>query len=221
MMNLENTQKARFNMIEQQVRPWNVSDPVVLGLMSSIKREDFVPAAHKALAFADLEIPLADGEAMLNPKVEARMVQDLHIQPTDKVLEIGTGSGFVTALLASRAQRVISMEISATQADAARANLSVAGITNDEVRCADGSKGAMADGPFDAIFLGGSVAEVPQNLLDSLKVGGRLIAVVGTEPIMTAHIVTRVNATEFTTTRPWDANIARLKGFDELSRFKF
>jgi len=220
-MQLQDVEQARFNMIEQQVRPWNVDDDTVMDLLTRIKREDFVPVAHKALAFADLEIPLPAGQAMLTPRLQARMLKDLALKPTDKVLEVGTGSGFTTALLASLAQRVISLEINAELAALARANLQKANITNAEVRVADGAKGAAADAPFDAILLGGSVAEVPQALLDQLKVGGRLIAIVGSEPIMHANLITRTSQTDFKSTQPWDSNAPRLQNFPEIPRFKF
>ncbi|OIN93711.1 MAG: protein-L-isoaspartate O-methyltransferase [Comamonadaceae bacterium CG1_02_60_18] len=220
-MNLQNVEQARFNMIEQQIRPWNVDDSTVLGLLERVKREDFVPLAHKALAFADLEIPLPAGQAMLAPRLQARMVQDLALKPTDKVLEIGTGSGFTTALLASLAQRVISLEINPELATLARANLQKANITNAEVRVADGVKGAGAEAPFDAILLGGSVTEAPQQLLSQLKVGGRLIAIVGNEPVMHAMLITRTSQTDFKSAELWDTVAPRLQNFPEPSAFKF
>ncbi len=220
-MNLRNVEQARFNMIEQQVRPWNVEDSSVLELLASVKREDFVPLAHKALAFADLEIPLPGGQAMLPPRLQARLLQDLALQPSDKVLEIGTGSGYTTALMARQAQRVLSLEINPDIATLARANLQKANITNVEVRVADGAAGAAADAPFDAILLGGSVTEVPQALLSQLKVGGRLIAVVGNEPIMHAMLIERTSQTHYKTTEKWDSNAPRLKNFPEPSAFKF
>ena len=220
-MNLRNVEQDRFKMIEQQVRPWNVENSSVLELLASVKREDFVPLAHKALAFADLEIPLPGGQAMLPPRLQARLLQDLALQPTDKVLEIGTGSGYTTALMARQAQRVLSLEINPDIATLARANLQKANITNIEVRVADGAAGAAADAPFDAILLGGSVTEVPQALLSQLKVGGRLIAVVGNEPIMHAMLIERTSQTHYKTTEKWDSNAPRLKNFPEPSAFKF
>ncbi|MBD8049150.1 protein-L-isoaspartate O-methyltransferase family protein [Limnohabitans radicicola] len=213
--------QARFNMIEQQIRPWEVLDPQVLALLSVVRREDFVPLAHKALAFVDMEIPLGNGQVMLAPRVQARLLQDLALQKTDKVLEVGTGSGFMAALLAHQAASVLSLEIDAGLATQAQKNLYKAGVENVTVRQADGSQGAAADGPFDAILLSGSVAEVPQALLAQLKVGGRLVAIVGQEPMMRATVVTRTSETAFTTTQPWDVNTARLAGFNEPSRFAF
>ena len=216
-----NFEQARFNMIEQQIRPWNVLDAEVLRLLSVVKREDFVPLAHKALAFVDMEIPLGYGQCMLAPRVEARLVQDAAVQKHEKVLEIGAGSGYVAALLAHRAQRVISLEIIPELAALARANLQKAGIHNAEVRQTDGALGALAEGPFDLIMLSGSVAEVPPALLAQIKVGGRLLAIVGEEPMMRATLVTRTGQTEFQTSQPWDAVAPRLLNFAELSKFHF
>ncbi|WP_210545124.1 protein-L-isoaspartate O-methyltransferase [Rhodoferax sp. PAMC 29310] len=216
-----NFEQARFNMIEQQIRPWDVLDADVLQLLAVIKREDFVPLAHKVLAFADMEIPLGHGQSMLPPRVEARMLQDAVVQKTDNVLEIGSGSGYMAALLANQAHRVISLEINPDLAKMARENLQKAGITNAEVRQFDGSKGASAESPFDVIVLSGSVAEVPQALLAQLKVGGRLVAIVGDEPVMRATVVTRTSDTDFTTTQPWDTVAQRLQNFPEPERFTF
>lgn len=220
-MNLSDVEKARYYMIEQQIRPWDVSDEAVLGLLATVKREDFVPPAQKSLAFVDMAIALPDGQSMLQPRIEARLLQDAAVQATDKVLEIGTGSGYTAALLAHQAQRVISLEINPGIADMARANLQRAGLHNVEVRQADGSKGAVADAPFDVILLGGSVSEVPQALLSQLKVGGRLVGIVGDEPIMHAQVITRTSETNFVATQKWDDNAPRLLNFPEPDAFKF
>jgi len=220
-MNLTDVEQARFNMIEQQVRPWDVADAAVLHLLAVVKREDFVPNPFKAMAFADMAVPLPGQQVMLAPRLQARLLQDAAIQPTDKVLEIGTGSGFTTALMASQAQRVISLEINAELADLARANLQRANIHNAEVRCADGAQGAAAEAPFDVILLGGSVSEVPHALLAQLKVGGRLVAIVGDEPIMHALVITRTSDTNFKTDEKWDDNAPRLLNFPQPSSFKF
>lgn len=219
--------RARFNMIEQQIRPWDVLDPAVLELLDRVPRDQFVPAAHQALAYVDMELPLGDApdQIMLAPRVQARLVQDLMIQPTDKVLEIGTGSGYTTALLASLAQRVVSLEIDGAVASAARARLQQAGITNAEVRQADatanGFAACAAEGPWNAILVSGSVAEVPAELLALLATGGRLITIVGHEPVMRATLVTRVDGTRCATTQPWDTLAPRLRNFAEPSRFSF
>lgn len=219
--------RARFNMIEQQVRPWEVLDPAVLELLDRVRRDQFVPPAQKALAYVDMELPLGQGadQVMLAPRVQARMVQDLAIKPTDKVLEIGTGSGYTTALLASLAQRVVSLEIDEAIASAARKNLQQAGITNADVRVADaaanGFAACAAEGPWDAILVAGSVAEVPAGLLALLAKGGRLVTIVGHEPVMRATVVTRVDDAGFSTQQPWDTIAPRLRNFAEPSRFSF
>lgn len=222
-------ERARFNMIEQQIRPWDVLDLDVLALLSHVKREDFVPLAHKSLAFVDMMIPLTgsteealrNGWCMLEPKVEARLLQDVAPRAHEKVLEVGAGSGYMAALLASRAQRVISLELHPELARMARENLQRAGIRNVEVREADGAKGLPAEGPFDAIVLSGSVFEIPQVLLNQLKVGGRLAAITGSEPVMRATFVTRTGEASFETTQPWDTLAPRLAHFPEPSRFHF
>ena len=217
-MNLE---EARSNMIQQQIRPWNVLDAAVLRLLSVVKREDFVPLAQKALAFVDMEIPLGQGQCMLAPRIEARMLQDAAVQRHEKVLEIGTGSGYMAALLAHCAERVLSLEINPELAQQARVNLQKAGIQNAEVRQFDGAKGAPADGPFDVIVLSGSVAEVPPALLAQLKVGGRLIGIVGDEPMMSVTLIRRSGETEFKTSELWDTVAPRLLNFPEPSHFNF
>ena len=157
-----NIEQARFNMIEQQIRPWEVLDPGVLSLLAVVKREDFVPEAYRSMAFMDTEIPLPDGQIMLAPRVEARLLQELQLQRHESVLEIGAGSGFMAALLAHRARQVITLEISPTLARMADDNLRGAAVMNASVRCTDGAGGLAGEAPFDAIVLSGSVAAVPQ-----------------------------------------------------------
>ena len=232
-----NYEQARFNMIEQQIRPWEVLDSQVLSLLAVVKREDFVPAAYRAMAFVDMEIPLNDaaahhqnpGQCMLAPKVEARILQDVAVQKHEKVLEIGAGSGYMAALLAHRAQQVITLEIDPVLAQMARDNLQKAGLYNAEVRTGDGavnlaqavSSNDPLRGPFDVIVLSGSVAEVPASLLSLLKVGGRLSAIVGSEPVMRATLVTRVAEQAWRTTQAWDTVAPRLLNFPEPSAFSF
>ena len=228
-----NYEQARFNMIEQQIRPWEVLDSQVLALLSIVRREDFVPPACRALAFVDMEIPLPPqanpGQCMLSPKVEARILQDLSVQKHEKVLEIGTGSGYMTALLAHRAQQVITLEIEPSLAETARQNLKNAGLYNAEVRVGDGAanlaesvsdNGALRR-PFDVIVLSGSVAEIPAALLSQLKIGGRLSAIVGFEPMMRATLVTRVSKDGWRSTEAWDTVAPRLLNFPEPSKFSF
>lgn len=221
--------QARFNMIEQQIRPWDVLDGQVLALLDEVKREQFVPPAHQSLAYADLELPLTqpavDGQVMLAPRVEARLLQDLAIQPTDKVLEIGAGSGYMAALLASQGQRVVSLEIDEAIARMARTHLQQAGITNASVRVADAAANDFAacasEAPWDVILLSGSVAEVPSVLLNMLAPGGRLAAIVGDEPMMRATFITRMGDGAFSTLQPWDTVAPRLRNMPEPSSFRF
>ncbi len=220
-----NIEQARFNMIEQQIRPWDVLDPAVLSLLTVVKREDFVPAAYRALAFVDTEVPLptADGQGqnMLAPRVEARLLQELALHKHERVLEVGAGSGYMAALLAHRAQHVTTLEILPELAKMAADNLKRAAIVNATVRQADGSRGLPAEAPFDAIVLSGSVAEVPQGLLGQLKVGGRLIAIVGQQPVMRATLVTRSSDHGYASVELFDTVATRLSGFDEPAKFSF
>lgn len=213
--------QARFNMIEQQIRPWNVLDLQVLELLGTIHREDFVPEAHRALAFADTEIPLPAGQCMLAPRLEARMLQDLMVQPHETVLEIGAGSGFMAALLAHRARQVLTLEIVPELAAMARSNLAKAGLGNVTVREADGSKLGASEGKFDVIVLSGSVGQVPQDLLQHLTIGGRLGVIVGDDPVMQCTIVTRTSETDFRSVATWETVVQRLQGFAEPARFQF
>ena len=223
-MQISDTQTARFNMIEQQIRPWNVLDGDVLEALTLVRREDFVPEKLRALAFADTELPLGHWQFMLAPRLEARLLQDLHVEPTDTVLEIGTGSGYMAALLGHRAHHVLSLELVPELADAAHHRLRDAGVRNVEVRIADGavqSEGGTEGGPFDVILLSGSVAQVPPWLLSQVRVGGRLAAIVGDLPMMRTTIVRRNSASDFLTTQPWDTVAPRLQGFAELPQFRF
>ncbi|MDH4392193.1 MAG: protein-L-isoaspartate O-methyltransferase [Aquabacterium sp.] len=216
-----NIEQARFNMIEQQIRPWDVLDLGVLDLLARVRREDFVPPAYKALAFVDAEVPLGHGQVMLAPRVEARLLQEAQVQRHERVLEIGAGSGFMAALLAHRAQSVITLERVGALATLAAANLRRGGVLNASVREMDGHAGLPDDGPFDVIMLSGSVAEVPQVLLDQLKPGGRLLALVGHEPVMHAVRITRLSATALQSQDLFDTVAPRLAGFGEPTRFHF
>ena len=223
-----NVELARFNMIEQQIRPWEVLDQSVLSLLATVKREDFVPPGHRAMAFVDTQIPLLDGEAygpcMLEPKVEARLLQELQVQRHEKVLEIGTGSGFMAALLAHRAQHVYTLECQPTLVHRATENLRRNGIVNATVRQvspAAGARGLAAEAPFDVILLSGSVPEVPEALLAQLKIGGRLAAVVGELPVMRARLYTRVGEAAWSNIDLFDTVAPRLAGFAEPTRFEF
>ena len=216
-----NIEQARFNMIEQQIRPWDVLDKGVLGLLAVVRREDFVPAAYRALAFVDTEVPLGEGEFMLAPRVEARLLQDLQVQRHERVLEIGTGCGFMAALLGHRAQSVISLEVKPALAKTAIENLRRSGASNVTVVQADGVHGYVAEGTFDAIMLSGSVSKVPEELLKQLKPGGRLVAVEGGEPVMEAVRYTANADGTFARLGLFDLNAPRLIGFAEPARFHF
>jgi protein-L-isoaspartate(D-aspartate) O-methyltransferase len=198
-----------------------VLDKGVLGLLAIVRREDFVPPACKALAFVDTEVPLPEGESMLPPRVEARMLQDLQVQRHERVLEIGAGSGYMAALLSHKARQVVTLEIVPELARLAAENLRRAAVANVSVVEGDGSKKLPTAGPFDVILLSGSLSAVPQALLAELKVGGRLAAIVGQEPVMRATLVTRVGEAEFRSVELFDTVAPRLLGFDEPSRFHF
>ncbi|MGB8300451.1 MAG: protein-L-isoaspartate O-methyltransferase, partial [Azonexus sp.] len=185
-----NIEQARFNMIEQQIRPWEVLDPEVLDLLFVVKREDFVPAAYRNLAFADMEIPIGSGQVMLAPRVEARLMQELGIRNTDKVLEIGTGSGYMAALLAARADHVVTVESRPEIAEFARQNLERAGVANVTIEIGDGANGWAQRGSYDAIVVSGALPSLPDALLKQLRLGGRLAAIVGEAPVMEAQLVT-------------------------------
>src|SRR5476651_373773 len=185
-MNLE---QARTNMVEQQIRTWEVLDQDVLDLLYAVPREDFVPPACRNLAFTDMEIPIGEGQRMWAPKLEARVLQELNVKRTDRVLEVGTGSGYLTALLAHRAAHVYSVEILPVLAAAGRANIARHGVDNVTLEVADGARGYAKWGPCDVVVLTGSVPVIPQGVLDCLAPGGRAFAVVGDAPAMTAKLL--------------------------------
>ncbi|HUF19944.1 MAG TPA: protein-L-isoaspartate O-methyltransferase [Burkholderiales bacterium] len=212
---------ARFNMIESQVRTWEVLDQAVLDLLHEIKREEFVPPQYRALAFSDMEIPLGHGEVMLTPKMEARMLQELSLSRADRVLEIGTGSGYVTALLARLAGQVVSVERIEAFSHAAARRLAGHDLRNIELEIGDGAAGWPQKGPYDAILLTGSVPLVPDEFRQQLAIGGRLLAVVGEEPVMTATIVTRMTESAFGSAGLFETCISPLKNVRQPERFVF
>ena len=220
-----NIEQARFNMIEQQIRPWEVLDPGVLSLLALVKREDFVPAAYKDLAFADVEIPLGNkglpGQTMLAPKIEARILQELGIKITDTVLEIGTGSGFMAALLAAKAEFVYSVEIDPDLVEVARNNLKQAGVINVSVDLGDAAQGWPLYAPYDVIVLSGSTPVLPESILGDLKIGGRLVAVVGDEPVMYVQLVTRTDENDFNTINVFETVVAPLINATQRDQFVF
>ena len=216
-----NIEQARFNMIEQQIRPWEVLDPQVLDLLFVVKREDFVPAAYRNLAFADMELPLGSNQVMLAPRVEAKMLQELGIKKTDKVLEIGTGSGYMAALLAARAEHVVSVENRPELAEFARQNLERAGISNVTIEVADGANGWSQSGPYDAIIVSGSLPTLPAALLKQLRVGGRLAVTVGQAPVMQAQLITCTADGIYNTVNLFETVIPSIDGTATQSDFSF
>jgi protein-L-isoaspartate(D-aspartate) O-methyltransferase len=216
-----NIEQARFNMIEQQIRTWEVLDPQVLDLLFRVRREDFVPHEHRALAFADLEIPLGHGERMMQPKMEARILQELELQPTDNVYEVGTGSGYLTALLASRARHVTSAEIHADLQQRAAASVRAAGIRNVTLLQGDSACAPLAESAFDVIVLTGSTPVLPQAFLDRLAPGGRLFAVVGDPPVMKAVLVRQPVAGAFQHTEFFETLVKPLVNAAQPARFRF
>ncbi len=217
-MNLE---QARFNMVEQQIRPWAVLDQNVLDLLYVVKREEFVPPAYRALAFADAEIPLGGEASMLAPKIEAYALQALQVRKSDKVLEIGTGSGYMAALLAAHADHVWSVEIAPALAATARENLRRQGIDNVTVETGDAALGWPGHAPFDVIMVSGSLPHLPKELMAQLKTGGRLFAFVGEAPVMEAQLVTRVSDDSFRTVARFETQTAALVNAEQQERFVF
>ena len=216
-----NIEQARFNMIEQQIRPWEVLDPQVLDLLFVVKREDFTPPAYRNLAFADMEIPLGSGQVMLAPKIEAKMLQELVLKKTDKVLEIGTGSGYMAALLAARAEHVVTVESRPELAATAKENLERAGVANVTVEIGNGAEGWSQRGPYDAIVVSGSLPLVPASLLKQLRVGGRLAAVVGEAPVMEAQLITCTGEGIYNTVNLFETVIPALDGIETKASFTF
>ena len=216
-----NIEQARFNMIEQQIRPWEVLDPQVLDLLFVVKREDFVPAAYRNLAFADMEIPIGSGQVMLAPRVEARLMQELAIKNTDKVLEIGTGSGYMAALLAARADHVVTVESRPEIADFARQNLERAGVANVTIEIGDGANGWPQRGPYDAIIVSGALPSLPDALLKQLRLGGRLAAIVGEAPVMEAQLVTCSAEGVYNTVNLFETVVPKLDSGNAKPGFSF
>lgn len=215
------TEKARFNMVEQQIRPAEVLDPEVLSLVADVHREDFVPQRYRDLAFCDSEIPLNDSEVMMKPIVEARMLQALSVSSTDKVLEIGSGSGYVTCLLAKMSQSVISLELDEKLAETAKENLSRAGINNAKVLCMDGSKGYPEQGLYEVIAVTASLPSISGAIEQQLSVGGRAFMIVGRAPNMEAMLITRISETEFQRDALFETVIPPMRNIPEIREFEF
>jgi len=212
---------ARFNMIESQIRTWEVLDQAVLDTLATVKREEFVPQQYRSLAFVDMEIPLGHGEVMLSPKLEARLLQELTLEGGERVLEVGTGSGYMAALLSHLAGAVCSIELYPDLSQSAARKLSRAGIENVVLHVGNGALGWPAEGPFDAILLTGSVPIIPGGLREQLAPGGRLLAIVGDAPVMTARLVTQVSAGVYNETGLFETCIAPLREVRQPERFVF
>ncbi|MDP5008086.1 MAG: protein-L-isoaspartate O-methyltransferase [Glaciimonas sp.] len=228
-MNTTQVEQARFNMIEQQIRPWNVLDLDILQLLEVVRREEFVPVACRRLAFSDTEIPLPSndskiyGEAMLSPKVEARLLQAAAVKKHETVLEIGTGSGYMAALLSYKARHVVTVEINADLKIFADKNLRAYGITNVEVIEGNGAQGWETDKntTYDVIVISGSLSTLPEIFLKQLKVGGRIIAIIGDAPVMTAQKITRTSETTYATENLFETFAKPLREAAPHSKFKF
>jgi protein-L-isoaspartate(D-aspartate) O-methyltransferase len=216
-----NIEQARFNMIEQQIRPWDVLDPDVLELLLVVKRENYVPAAYKNLAFVDSEIPLPGGEAMFTPKLEARLLQDINLKKHENVLEIGAGSGYMAALLAHKGRHVTSVEISPELKALAEKNLADNGVSNVSVELGNGAQGWSKGAPYDVIVISGGLPVLPDAFLQQLKVGGRLVAIVGAPPAMKAQLVTRVSESAYDSKTLFETEVKLLKDATTPSQFSF
>jgi protein-L-isoaspartate(D-aspartate) O-methyltransferase len=213
-------EQARFNMVEQQIRTWEVLDQDVLDLLFAVRREEFVPPAYRLLAFADLEIPLGDGEKMWAPKLEARVLQELKLAQGESVLEIGTGSGYLCALLASRSASVTSVEINPRLAAQARSNLARLGVGSVELAIGDGARG-WGSATYDAIVLTGSVPALPDAFIRQLNPGGRVFAVVGQPPVMSARVVRWTAPGALADRILFETVLDPLKNVAMASRFEF
>ncbi|PWB54285.1 MAG: protein-L-isoaspartate O-methyltransferase [Nitrosomonadales bacterium] len=216
-----NFEQARFNMVEQQIRPWNVLDPHVLNLLLEMRREDFVPDAYRNLAFVDMEIPIGHGEVMLTPKMEARIVQELAIKKTDTVLEVGTGSGYMTALLAQQSRHVYSVEIVPELKERAAEKLRAHGVHNVTLELGDAARGWNRHGFYDVIVLTGSVPVLPEAFFASLNPGGRMFAVVGDAPTMEGKLITCLGEGACRTTDLFETTIPPLRNALQPQRFTF
>jgi protein-L-isoaspartate(D-aspartate) O-methyltransferase len=214
-----NLDQARFFMVEQQIRPWDVLDPKVLDLFMDIPRHLFVKAGNEELAYSDIELPIGQNQTMMPPKIEGRLLQALDIDEEDTVLEVGTGSGYLTALLANMGKTVTTIDIYPEIQDLAKPRLS--SFTNIEFHTGDASQNWNDDKEYDAIVLTGSVASVPQAYKEKLTLGGRLAVVVGTSPAMTAQVITRISNQEWETETLFETDLAPLINSTQANNFKF
>ena len=216
-----NFEQARHNMIEQQIRTWEVLDDGVLNLLERVPREDFVPPEYRKLAFTDMQIPLGRGEVMMEPKLEARMLQALDIQPDEMVLEVGTGSGYVTALLAALAKHVYTVEVAPEFKIEAEKKLADHGIDNVTLDVADAARGWERHGPYDVIAVTGSMPLLTDDLQKSLNIGGRMFVIVGDAPAMEALLITRVGEDQWQKESLFETVIPPLANAPQPPRFEF
>ena len=216
-----NVEQARFNMIEQQVRPWDVLDPKALDLMEAMPREAFVPAGYEGLAYADIEVPLGNGESMLAPKYVGRMLQAVDIHANDVALEVGTGSGYLTALLAKGCREVFSVDIDPDMTLTAKKNLSSQGIDNATLETGDAAQGWDTHAPYDIIIITGSQPVLPDTFEKALNRGGRLVAIVGEAPVMEAVLITRTSDTEWSREVLFETDIKSLVNAHQPRNFTF
>ncbi len=208
-------------MVEQQIRTWQVLEPKVLETLKNVNRELFVPHAYQNLAYSDTEIPLGDGELMLSPKIQARLMQDLELKGHERVLQIGCGTGYMSALLSHHCAHLTALEVNPRLAQLAQANLAKLGLGNIQVKTGDASKPIDSGELFDAVILCGSTAHPPAHLLEQLATGGHLLGIFGNEPIMRATRVEKISPQQFDSKVLWDCFAQRLHGFVEDSKFNF
>jgi protein-L-isoaspartate(D-aspartate) O-methyltransferase len=214
-------EQARFNMIEQQIRPWDVLDQNVLDLLKQLPRENFVPSAYRELSYADIIIPLDHGQVMMQPKIEARMLQALQIHPTDRILEIGTGSGYVTALLSKAGGHLLSIDIFSDFTKACEKQLNEFGITNVTLETGDAAHGWQSDELFDVIAITGSLPILPSGFQRMLNRGGRMFVVTGETPVMEAILIRRVGEYEWSRECLFETELPMLKNASRPSQFVF
>jgi len=216
-----NFEQARFNMIEQQIRPAEVLDYRVLDTIAATPREDFVPEDFRELAFSDINIPIGDGEVMMKPIMEARLLQALNVQPGDRILEIGTGSGYFTALLAKLGQSVDSVEIDPVLLQQAQARLEAHGISNVTLTEGDGARGWDQGGDYDVIAITGSLPSLPESMKQKLSINGRLIAIIGTAPVMEVTLITRLSSDQWTLDALYETELPALRNAEQPQGFVF
>jgi protein-L-isoaspartate(D-aspartate) O-methyltransferase len=216
-----NIEQARFNMIAQQIRPAEVLDERVLTTINETPRENFVPAAYKELAFSDINVPIGYGQVMMTPIMEARLLQALAVQPEDKILEVGTGSGYFTALLASLGGTVLSVEIHPELQQQAQSRLLEHGITNVTLMEGDASHGWDKDARYDVIAITGSFPILPETFRHQLNVGGRMVVIVGEKPVMEALLITRIDGDQWTTLPLFETDFPALENVEKPSGFVF